>query len=294
MRPRCDSYFPNGLIRFVNQLNKEYNFTVCIVQYFYLTKLLTRISIPQKALMTHDNYTYKDLRLSCRPKDCDHTVDANQMAKAIQRSPHVFSVQDDERIFFAQLSPRSVHYTIYSGYDFHDQAIVGNRNILFFSGGNQFNINGIKWFINYVFPLIRKKYEDATLIIGGSICDALHQFSDIEGVNTVGFVKDPAEFYKLGDIAINPVYQGTGLKIKTFESLSYGKVTIVHPHSLEGIFQKDAAPLLSSDDPNEWVDFIDKIWTDQLFISDMKGRIHNYFERLNSHIDSEYKRFLMY
>lgn len=75
-------------------------------------------------------------------------------------------------------------------------------------------------------------------MVGGSICKMLSGLSDIDGVKVLGYIDSPANFYAQGDVAINPVYQGTGLKIKTFESISFDKVVMVHPHSMAGIFKK--------------------------------------------------------
>lgn len=66
-----------------------------------------------------------------------------------------------------------------------------------------------------------------------------------EGVKLIGYVDSPNVLYEQGDVAINPTYQGTGLKIKTFEAISYDKVTMVHPHSMKGVFEKDKTSLFS-------------------------------------------------
>lgn len=291
-RAKCDSYFPCGLINFVNKLDSELHFDICIVNYYQMTKLLKYIHIPKKAVFTHDNYTYKDIRLKCRPGECDATADANEMAKAMQRSPHIFAVQDDEMIFFQQLSPLSHVYNIYSKYDYHPQLITNNHNILFLSGSNGFNQNGIRWFIKEVFPLIRKKFKDVQLLIGGAICKAIQELGSVDGVQLLGFIENLSDFYKQGDVAINPVYQGTGLKIKTFEAISYDKVVIVHPHSMMGIFHKDEAPLFASDQPEEWVKYLVSIWNHPEKISEKKAQNKIYLTELSEFIISEYKRFL--
>lgn len=294
LRAGCDSYFPHGLISFVNKLDEELYFDVCIVNYYHMTKLFEYIRIPKKAVFTHDNYTYKDIHLGCRPGDCDATADANSMAKAMQRSPHIFAVQDEEAVFFQQLSPKSQIYTIYSKYDYHPQPIAHNRNILFLSGSNGYNINGIRWFINEVFPLVRKRFADAQLLIGGAICKAIRDLESMEGVCLLGFIDDLAEFYSQGDVAINPVFQGTGLKIKTFESISYDKATIVHPHSMEGVFHKEKAPLFASPQPEKWVDFFTRFWNSPEAIAEIKLRNKDYLTEMNEFITNEYKRFLAY
>lgn len=292
-RAGCDSYFPCGLIDFVNRLNDEWHFDACIVNYYHMTKLLAHIRIPKKAVFTHDNYTYKDIRIGCRPRKCDATSDANTMAKAMQRSPHIFAIQDEEAVFFQQLSPRSQVYTIYNKYDYNPQPTANNRNILFLSGSNGYNINGIRWFVNEVFPYIREKFVDAKLLIGGAICGKIKDLAD-DGINLLGIIDDLADFYSQGDIAINPVYQGTGLKIKTFEAISYDKVTIVHPHSLAGIFHKEKAPLFASSKPEEWVAFLTHIWNNPKVIVDIKTHDKAYLAEMNEFITNEYKKFLEY
>lgn len=291
-RAKCDSYFPHGLINFVNKLDSKLHFDICIVNYYHMTKILEHIYIPKKAVFTHDNYTYKDIRLRCRPGECDTTADANEMAKAMQRSPHIFAVQDEELIFFQQLSPLSHVYNIYSKYNYHPQTITNNHNILFLSGSNGFNQNGILWFIKEVFPLIRGKFKDAQLLIGGAICKVIQGLKNANGVKLLGYIDDLSDFYKQGDIAINPVSQGTGLKIKTFEAISYDKVVMVHPHSMMGIFHKDEAPLFASPQPEEWVRYLSSVWNHPEKISEIKAKNELYLTEMNEFIISEYKRFL--
>ena len=108
----------------------------------------------------------------------------------------------------------------------------------------------------------------------------------------LGYVDSLDEFYRLGDVAINPVYQGTGLKIKTFEALSYDKVTLVHPHSMAGVYKKDEAPLFASEKPEEWVKFLETVWDNPKHIEENKNHNADYMKEMNEFIISEYKRFL--
>lgn len=292
IRQKCDSYYPMFLGNYVKKIDNNEHFDVCIVNYFFLTKLFEQINIPKKALFTHDNYTYKDLAIGCEIRNADTTIDAKQSAKALQRSPYIFAVQDEERIFFQMLSPLSRVFTIYSKYDYHSQSVVGNHRILFLSGSNKHNILGLKWFINEVFPLIVNKWTDAKLFIGGSICNSIKEHIHNANITLCGYIDNLLSFYEQGDVAINPVYQGTGLKIKTFEAISYDKVTIVHPHSMTGIYKKDEAPLFASDNPEEWVDFLGSIWNNPKRIVEIKKHNEYYMKEMNDFIINEYKRFL--
>lgn len=108
----------------------------------------------------------------------------------------------------------------------------------------------------------------------------------------MGYIEDPADFYAKADVAINPVFQGTGLKIKTFEAISFDKVTLVHPHSMAGVFRKDDAPLFASDKPEDWVVFLKKIWGHHDAINAIKQKDKEYLQSLNEFIVSEYDRLI--
>ena len=283
-----DEVFPNGLTNYVRGLQREYQFDACIVNYVYLTKLFTKVKFPKTAVFTHDCMSYKNLMVgeSCR------TMNAHQEAIGLQRCQHIFAVQDEEMAYFHLLSPQSHVYNIYSKYDYHPQHIVGNHTIVFLSGGNIYNVHGIQWFVKEIWPLIVRRFSDAKLIIGGSICKVIKDFEGIPGVTLYGFVDVPADFYAQADVAINPVYQGTGLKIKTFEAISFDKVTLVHPHSMAGVFRKENAPLIASDKPEEWVKTLEEVWNGKDFIKLYKAKNELYLKDMNAFIVSEYKRFL--
>ena len=283
-----DEVYPVGLSSYIARLQKREIFDICIVNYVYLTKLFDKVKFPKTAVFTHDCMSYKDLMVNepCR------TMNAHQEAKGLQRCQHIFAVQDEEMAYFHLLSPRSKVYNIYSKYDYHPQPIAGNHNIVFLSGGNTYNVNGIHWFVKEVFPMIRKRFNDAKLLIGGSICKVIKDLEDVSGVQLLGFVDNPADFYAKADVAINPVYQGTGLKIKTFEAISYDKVTLVHPHSMAGVFQKETAPLFALKKAYQWVECLENIWKSKELILKIKKRNQMYLDSMNEFIVSEYKRFL--
>ena len=284
----CDDKYPPGLARYVNKLDSEYRFDACIVNYYYLSKLLTGISIPCKAVFTHDYFAYKNLVVG---EDIMH-ITAHSEALAMQRADCIFAVQEEERDYYRLISPNSRVYTVFSAYEYHPQPVVGNHNILFLSGDNQFNINGIRSFVNDVLPSIRKRFNDACLVVGGSICKLIGDYSGREDIKLLGYVDDPSAFYAEGDVAINPVYQGTGIKIKTFEAVSYDKVTLVHPHSSRGIYKPDNAPILICHSCEEWVSALEDIWNGTGRIVSMKLADESYISSLNSFVESEYRRFM--
>jgi glycosyltransferase involved in cell wall biosynthesis len=286
---QCDDHYPYGLTKFVSELHNIHHFDACIVNYYWFTKLFNNIDIKRKALMAHDSFTYNNIRNGVKSL---LNLKPNEEAKALQRCPYIFAMQEEERIFFTRLSPLSKVLTSYCNYEFINLPKTNNHNIVLLSSGFQLNVNGLIWFVDKIFPLILREYPDCRLKIGGSLCNAVQDSCPHPNIDLIGFVDNARDLYELGDIAINPTYQGTGLKIKTFESIAYNKVTMVHPHSINGIFDKENAPLFASDNPVEWVNFLHKVWDNPEFLDSFRTRNKEYIDKMNLFIINQFEQFL--
>ena len=286
---KIDDRYPYRLHHTINKLDAQYHFDVCLVNYFFLTKALIKIKIPKKGLITHDYFAYKSILVGDR--FVLNNLTANEEAIAMQRSPYIFALNEGEAEYFQRLSPLSRVLCIYGSFVYRKSPIVGNHNILFLSGPNSYNINGLKWFLDNIFDSIIERFPNAKLYVGGAICSVISNWKLNANINLVGVVSNSADFYALGDVVINPTYQGTGLKIKTFEAVSFDKVLLTHPHSKIGIYKKDESPIFASDKAKDWVSFLDDIWGDIDKIKAIKDKNKRYFEQMNAYIDSQYKVF---
>lgn len=286
---KCDDHYPSGLELYAEKLHKTHQFDAVIIQYMRLSKLLTHISIPKKAIYTHDVFAYKDIRTGGAFYE---TCNAHEEAKAMQRCPFIFAIQEEECSYFNLLSPRSKVLTVYSNYDFHDQPVSHSKKILYLASRMTFNVNGINTFLKDVWPTICEKEPEAELIIGGTVCEKIDG-KKYQNVKLLGRVDSLDEYYSHGDIVINPVFQGTGLKIKTFEALSYGKTTIVHPHSTTGIFKKDQAPLLVAETKDQWISLLLDALQAKIDPSTSKKAAMKYIAEMNQFIQRQYNSFLL-
>ena len=285
---KVDDLYPQAITKKINQLNSAYQFDCCIVNYYFLSKLFTKSQFPIKALFTHDYFAYKNLLVGMN--NIGYNTTAHEEAKALQRSPNILSVNSDESVYFSKLSPQSNIYNIFSHYTYHPLKYVGNKKILFFSGNNIFNINGIKWFIDNIYPHLKKDDPNIELVIGGSICNSIN--INCNGISLYGLVDNPETFYSIGDIVINPTSEGTGLKIKTFEAISYNRVVIAHPHSVEGIYKPEVAPVLVAKNDLEWIDYIKNTIQNEMVINKQMSINRRYLDEMNSYVELEYKKLL--
>lgn len=283
---KIDDLFPFGFDEYVEELHNENNYDICIVNYITLSKVYEKSTIKKKAIYTHDAFTYKTELLKLN--NFWFNLKPNEEAKGIRRATDIISIQENESNLFHYYSPNANLYTVYSSFSINKQPLSYNNNILFIAGKNEVNFNGITYFIENVFSNVLRMHSNAKLLIAGQICDLLQQYSSCTHIELKGIIKDIDEFYALGDIVINPVYQGTGLKVKTFEALSYGKITIVHEHSTDGIFKKEIAPLLVAHDAEQYADLIN----DVLNSKDIRDNYHEnaiaYMEELNKYVYTQY------
>lgn len=286
---KCDDEYPWGLTHFISNLQDKMNFDCCIANYYNMTKFLKKVHFPLTAITTHDYFSFKNLLIGEKKTWMATTPD--EEAKGLQRSANIFALNTEEAIFFSKLSPKSKVYNVFSTFKYVETPVVGNHNILYLSSSNPFSINGLNWFLKEIYPFILKRFDDISLMIGGSICKAL----DIEQlpphVKLLGIVDDPLDFFKTADVSINPTYQGTGLKIKTFESVAYGKIVMTHPHSMIGIYNSAESPVFASTNAKEWVDELAKCWGESGYIEKCKQKNKNYIDEMNSFVEMQYVSF---
>ena len=143
-------------------------------------------------------------------------------------------------------------------------------NILFAGVDYYPNVNGIQWFIDNVSQEICNKY---TLTIVGR---GMEKYKDrweknSHRINVMGTVDDLSPYYVNSDVVIAPIFEGGGMKVKTGEALSYGKMFIGTDESLVG-----------------YLDNADKIINKYIFICNTAIEFE---EAINYLIDKEFYKY---
>lgn len=285
--PFMDILCPWGIKRTVNRLIKDNQINSIIVNYVWLSKVIDKIDCYSTAIYTHDVFTNRNMNgLSSW-----YSFSPSDESRALLRAKHILAIQENESIFYSYLCPVIDVRTVYMPFNYTSLPYSDN-NLLFFSGGNEHNLNAIKDFINNIFPSLLKVYPTLKLLIGGSICELLRNEILDSHIKLKGGYDDPANFYSLGNIVINPVFSGTGLKVKTFEAVSYGRLVLAHPHSLEGIYKKDRVPIVSCRKVDDYLAILEKVISGKLNFSEIDHKCQNYIEDLNTYILNNYKEVL--
>ncbi len=97
------------------------------------------------------------------------------------------------------------------------------------------NEEGVKWFLDEVWPLILKESKDIKLYLAGREMPEWMYGLDLPQVEVVGEVENAQQFIQSKTISIAPLLSGSGIRIKIIESMAQGKAVVATRIGAEGI-----------------------------------------------------------
>jgi len=113
-----------------------------------------------------------------------------------------------------------------------------NRNGILFVGGfgHRPNIDAVSWFVNSIYPIIRKRIQMNFYIVGSNPPSEIQNIKQ-DGVVIKGFVTDEelTELYNNCKIVVVPLRYGAGVKGKVIEAIYNGLPIITTSCGAEGI-----------------------------------------------------------
>ena len=112
-------------------------------------------------------------------------------------------------------------------------APADSTRVLFVGSDNPFNIEGVAWFLNSVWPALLRRVPRARLDLCGSIARALPRPLPA-GVDAHGPVPDLSPFYREAAVVIIPLLRATGLNIKLVEAAGLGRAVVSTSATLDG------------------------------------------------------------
>jgi len=174
----------------------------------------------------------------------------------LRKADQVLTVSENDREVFARfLDPRKLT-VIPTGADtefFQPSGEMVTPNSLVFTGSMDWlpNEDGILYFADEIFPLIRRHVPDVTLsIVGRKPSRRVKDLaSRVPNIQVTGWVEDVRPYLAKGAVCIVPLRIGGGTRLKIFEAMSMAKAVVSTSIGAEGLPVKNGEHILLADDP---------------------------------------------
>lgn len=129
------------------------------------------------------------------------------------------------------------------------------------------NADGIRWFVQNVFPLIRQKMPKVTLTIIGKNPpkDFVHLAENPQksGVAVTGFVEELDPYFAKSALMVIPVRAGGGMRVRILEAFARAMPVITTTIGLEGIHAEPGKDVLVEDNPEDFAQSVTDLLQDK-------------------------------
>ncbi|MBC7404380.1 MAG: TIGR03087 family PEP-CTERM/XrtA system glycosyltransferase [Cytophaga sp.] len=144
----------------------------------------------------------------------------------------------------------------------HDNPYSPGDKIIVFTGAMDYwpNVDAVQWFVDEVFPEVRKMHQDALFyIVGSRPSEQVMQLGNLPGVKVTGSVPDVRPYLAHADVSVAPLRIARGIQNKVLEAMAMAKTVVVSPQALEGIDATSGTELLLAQDGKKFVSILSTI-----------------------------------
>jgi glycosyltransferase involved in cell wall biosynthesis len=267
----------DGMKSFFREIITKNKYDFILISYVYWANLL-EVEIPYKTcrILTMEDFITQNLFDTYKGK-IDVGKFLNEEIRRVNLFDRVICLSHEEQSFFSRFASNPVYYYLPVFMESKPKkAVAKEYDILFVGFDNFSNRNGLDWFFNGVYPLLEKNLK---ILIAGKISKFVPH---LPNVTCVDYFEDIGDAYARSRITINPLQDGTGMKVKMIESMSYGVPIVNTPRGLCGIKPVLLHDFIIAEEPSEFARQINKLISDEAYYQTqcalMRSLFENHFE----------------
>jgi sugar transferase (PEP-CTERM/EpsH1 system associated) len=167
-----------------------------------------------------------------------------------------FVVSDVEKDLFVQRIPGVQPFVIPNGVDVEHFVSAGHEqrdpHTLIFTGVMDYepNVDGVCWFADTCWPLLRQRFADAKLLIVGSKpVAAVQALAQCPGIEVTGRVPTTPPWFDRATVAIAPLRLARGVQNKVLEAMSMALPVVSTTQAAQGLGEVPKGTVRIANDP---------------------------------------------
>lgn len=285
--------YPGGLDSYLASLVDEFFIKIVIVEYVWLHPAINKLpSNVIRILDTHDVQYKRIEEFASRGLQFPLEITKERESEIFRKFNALVAIQEKEANLIKEMAPDIpvVVAGTTGSPPGRSSAEVEHGNILYVGGSNSANYDGLSRFLAHSWPIVQRKAPASILHICGYISRAF-KARQYNNVHFHGYVENMEPFYAKADIVVNPIWIGTGLKIKTVEALARGKVLVTTQKGIEGMPEEVSDCCRIVNDEIDFATSIVELINDNRYKSELAFRANSYASRFLTLESNYYELF---
>lgn len=151
--------------------------------------------------------------------------------EAVRKCDYIFSISNNDSVILSKryhvnrnkfiLNKPMIQYAPRTSYDKWKKENYTNRLLIVGNMSWYPTVKGTRYFVEHIYSRLKKENRELQLfIVGAKPAKEIIDCTQTEtSIVVTGFVESVKKYYEMCDIAIVPIYEGTGAKLKVLEAL---------------------------------------------------------------------------
>lgn len=274
-------WVPPGALRMFTDLLKHRHYDVVLTFYTYLAAFFKDRKIHAKKVYFMEDSMF--LQQYAWDKDRIKGISLGKLMDEeiakIQYFDKVCCISNDERIFYEKITGKRMYFLPHLMPEHivpvHTPLSDRTWDVFFIGFHNTFNVEGLQWFLEKVYPLLKKDLR--ILLVGSATNDLKIKY---ENVDILPFVPDLDEIYTNVKVVICPMFQGTGMKVKVVEAMSKGLPVVCNERGVDGMPDKTMCGCLVTQNVTEFAGYINRLIENEEFYTQKSLEIRKYYHQM--------------
>ena len=263
--------------RLLDRLNPDVVFTDTV----FLSGVFDHVQAgAAKVVITHDIFHRRWQSLTDRGyRVSPPQFSSETEAELLSRFDAAIAIQPEEAQQLVALAPTTEVITAAMPITY-DAAEPGRRvagRFVFVGSDGLTNVDGLRWCITTIWPLIRQAVPQAELHVHGLACRLVGE-APAPGVVLHGYTPDLADAFAQATIALAPLRAGSGLKIKMLDYMRHGLPCVTTSVGASGFQRPSEWPFLVADEPTAFAEQAVRLCTDTALLAELRHRCAAYVQ----------------